>query len=317
MVNGGSKENSSFAPSEVVGFGMISSATVVTTDRLPEANTSANWKEVTEIIDDDAVLVVTILRAWGTRTGLIGTAVGNDIKGRKIARRLRELDIAGKVRISSKVTTPYELIISDGDGNRTYFWNRDPEVLKTLDTADLSMVRDAKLLYMDWYDGDHILPAMREARRWGVPVFLNFEHGHHDQELLTRYASYVTICQATTDDAQLQDNAEEIADKLLGKGISTALITMAKGGCLAATREEMVRVYAPRVDVVDGCAAGSTFSAGYIYGHLQGWSLETKVRFAVAASSLKCTVVGACAFPPAQVQRLAGQLEIQRCASHL
>lgn len=302
---------------EVVGFGTVSSATLIVANRLPEANTGADWKEVTELIDDDAVLVVTILRGWGTRTGLVGTTLGNDISGRRIARRLEELGIAGKVRISSKVKTPYEVIISDRDGNRTYFWNRDPEVLKTLDTADLSMIREAKLLYVDWYDGDHILRPMKEAMRWGVPVFLNFEHGHSDQELLACYAPYVTICQAITDEAQLQDNTEEIADRLLEKGISTALITMAKNGCLAVTQEEVMRVYAPQMDVVDGCAAGSTFSAGYIYGHLQGWSLEAKVRFAVAAASLKCTVVGPRAFPQAQVQRLAGELKVQRYTKHL
>jgi len=215
------------------------------------------------------------------------------------------------------VTTPYELIISDADGNRTYFWNRDPEVLKTLDTADLSIMQDAKLVYMDWYDGDHILRPMKEAMRCEVPVFLNFEYGHSDKELLARYASYLAICQATTDDAQHQENAQEIADKLLEEGISTALITLARHGCLAATRDEVLRVHAPRMDVVDGCAAGATFSAGYIYGHIQGWNLEAKVRFAVAAASLQCTVVGSCAFPQAQVQRLAGQLEVEHRGKRL
>ena len=74
------------------------------------------------------------------------------------------------------------------------------------------MIQEARLLYVDWYDGDHILRPMKEAMRWGVPVFLNFEYGHSDQELLACYAPYVTICQAITDDAQLQDNTEEIAD---------------------------------------------------------------------------------------------------------
>ena len=317
MDDSGNRESGSSALAEVVGFGAIASVTLVVADRLPEPNTGTDWREVTELIDDDAVLVVSILRGWGTRTGLIGTTLGNDVNGRRIVRALQNLDIAGKVRLSRKVTTPYELIISDAAGNRTYFWNRDPKVLETLDTADLSMIRTARTLYVDWYDGDHILRPMREAARWGVPVFLNIEHGHCDLELLARYAPYVAICQANTDQAQLQDNGDEIADRLLENGISTALITMAERGCLVATREERVRVYAPEINVVDGCAAGATFSAAYIYGQLQGWRLEEKTRLAVAASSLKCTVVGPRAFPWAEVQRLAGQLEIQHCASHL
>jgi sugar/nucleoside kinase (ribokinase family) len=317
MVENGSRENGGPVPAEVVGFGLISSVTLVVADRLPEANTGTDWREVTEIIDDDAVLVVTTLRGWGARTGLIGTTLGDDANGRRIARALQNLDIAGEIRLSSEVTTPYELIISDAEGNRTYFWNRDPKILETLDTADLSMIRHASALYVDWYDGDHILRPMREAERWGVPVFLNFEHGHYDLELLARYAPYVATCQANTDQAQLHDNAEEIADRLLESGISTALVTMAERGCLVATRQERVRVYAPEVNVVDGCAAGATFSAAYIYGQLRGWCLEDMARLAVAASSLKCTVVGPRAFPWAEVRRLARQLRIQQCPRHL
>ena len=77
-------------------------------------------------------------------------------------------------------------------GARTYFWERAPEVLATLDTADLSLLAGAGLLYVDWYDGDHILRAMDEAIRLGMPVFLNFEHGHADSELLKRYAGRAT-----------------------------------------------------------------------------------------------------------------------------
>ena len=317
MAAGGNTENGSPATLDVVGFGMISTATVVVADHLPEPNTGVDWQEVSELIDDDAVLIVTILREWGIRTGLIGTTLGDDVNGRRIVQALQKLGIAGEVRISPKVTTPYELIISDAAGNRTYFWNRDPNVLKTLDTADLSMIRNTRTLYVDWYDGDHILRPMREAARWEVPVFLNFEHGHGDLEPLSRYAPYATICQATTDHAQRQDNADEIADRLLASGIPTALVTMAERGCLAVTGEERVRVYAPEINVVDGCAAGATFSAAYIYSQLQGWHLADRARFAVAASSLKCSVAGARPFPRDQVQRLAGQLKVERYTSHL
>ena len=56
--------------------------------------------------------------------------------------------------------------------------------------------------------------------------------------------------------------------------------------------EEVVRVYAPSVEAVDGCGAGATFSAGFIYGYLHGWNLMDRLRFATAAASLKVTRVG-------------------------
>jgi len=55
----------------------------------------------------------------------------------------------------------------------------------------------------------------------------------------------------------------------------------------------IVRVHAPSVHAVDGCGAGATFSAGFIYGHLKGWDLERSARFLPrAAASLKVTRPG-------------------------
>ena len=72
--------------------------------------------------------------------------------------------------------------VSDSGGARTYFWQRTAQILETLDTADLSPLRGSRILYVDWYDGDHILRAMDEAIRLDIPVFLNFEHGHADPQ---------------------------------------------------------------------------------------------------------------------------------------
>ena len=76
------------------------------------------------------------------------------------------------------------------------------------------------------------------------------------------------------------------------------------------TQDESIRVHAPKLDVVDGNGAGATFSGGFMYGTLQGWDLERTARFAVAAASLKCTVVGLAAFPVNEIEALADQLTV-------
>jgi len=184
-------------------------------------------------------------------------------------------------------------------------------VLNTLDTADLSLLKGSRLLYVDWYDGDHILRAMDEALRLDLPVFLNFEHGHADPGLLERYGSRATICQAVTDAAQRGEVPPlEVAHKLLKSGVQTALITMAGEGCLAVNGSQVVRVHAPSVHAVDGCGAGATFSAGFIYGFLKGWDLEKSARFATAAASLKVTRPGLQMFPIVEISAMAAQLPV-------
>lgn len=302
-------------PPFYVGFGMLTPVEILVVDTLPEHNTGALIKGVSEFIFDDAAIVACLLRQWEIPSGIIGTAVGDDSRGHRLAHQLADWGVQGEVRFSREIATPFEVDVSDSSGARTYFWQRTPQVLNTLDTADLSQIRAARLLYVDWYDGDHILRAMDEAVRLGIPVFLNFEHGHADPDLLRIYAGRATICQAVTDAAQVgQESPLEVARKLLGTGVKTALITLAGEGCLAARADQMVRVHAPKVAAVDGCGAGATFSAGYVYGLLQGWQLVDTLRFATAAASLKVTRPGLDMFPINEILVLGASLKVEQAS---
>jgi sugar/nucleoside kinase (ribokinase family) len=296
-----------------VGFGMLTPVAIMVVEELPKHNTGALVKEVSEFVFDDAAIIACLLSQWDIPSAMIGTAVGDDPRGHILAQQLTEWGVQGKVRHSRDIRTPWEVDVSDETGARTYFWERPPLVLNTLDTANLSLIKGASLLYVDWYDGDHILRAMDEANRLGVPVFLNFEHGHADPELLKRYASRALICQAVTDAAQQGEVPPlEVARKLLKMGVQTVLITMAAEGCMAVEGSQVVRVYAPPVHAVDGCGAGATFSAGFIYGRLMGWEMERSARFATAAASLKVTRPGLQMFPINEIDTLAAQLMVER-----
>ena len=305
--------NTKKIPPAYVGFGMLTPVTIMVLDRLPKHNTGALVREFSEFVFDDAAIIACVLRQWGVPTGMIGTAVGDDPRGHALANQLEEWGVQGKVRFSKDIKTPMEVNVSDKTGARTYFWHRPPEMLATLDTAELSLLDGAQLMYADWYDGEHIVRAMDEANRLNVPVFLNLEHGHKDPQLLKKYASRVSICQAVTDAAQLGSTRSmlQTARKILRSGIKTALVTMAKAGCLVAQGNQAVNVYAPRVKAVDGCGAGATFSAGFIYGYMNNWDLEASARFATAAASLKVTRAGLQMFPVEEIQALASKLRVQ------
>lgn len=303
------------SPPSYVGFGMLTPVYIMALDKLPKHNTGAVVHQVSEYVYDDAAIIACNLSQWGVPTGMIGTTVGDDLLGHHVADTLEKMGVQGKVRFTKKYKTPLEVNISDKKGARTYFWQRSEEILSTLDTADLSLIKKSKLLYVDWYDGDaHILRAMKEAHKQKVPVFLNFEHGHKNPDLLKKYAGLVTICQAVTDAAQIGKKQAMlgVARKLFNAGIKTAIITMASEGGMVVQGEEIIRVYAPKVKAVDGSGAGATFSSGYIYGYLQGWGLEESVRFAIAAASLKVTRSGLQMFPVKEIMALARKLRVER-----
>jgi sugar/nucleoside kinase (ribokinase family) len=297
-----------------IGFGMLTPVYIMALDKLPKHNTGAIVHQVSEYVYDDAAIIACNLRQWGVSTGMIGTAVGDDLLGHYVADTLDGMGVQGKVRFTKKYKTPLEVNVSDKSGARTYFWQRSKQILETLDTADLSMLKGAKLMYVDWYDGDYIIRAMNEARRHDVPVFLNLEHGHNDPEILEKYASRATICQAVTDAAQIGRKGAmlNVAKKLLKAGIKTAIITMASHGCMVVQNDEIIRIHAPKVKAVDGSGAGATFSSGFIYAYLKKWRLEESVRFAIAAASLKVTRSGLKMFSVKEVKELASKLQVDR-----
>ncbi len=294
---------------DVVCFGMVVPALTFVVDEFPQHNTGATIQQVAEFISDDAAIVAALLRGWRVRSGLIGTALGNDARGRAAIRKLKQIGILGTFRLSHLFPTPREVNVSDRTGHRTYFWQRDPNVLATLDTADLSLLTRAKMLYVDWYDGDHIIRPMQEAARLGIPVFLNLEHAHEFPDALY-YARHATIVQANTNAAQRGGDALAIAHRILDCGAQTVLMTLAGDGCIAVTRQQTIRVEAPRVEVIDGCGAGAAFSAGFMYAQLRGWDLERSLRSAVAAGSFKCTRVGLNPLPLQAIKRLASAIDI-------
>lgn len=302
-------------PPAYVGFGMLTPVVILVVEQLPEHNTGALIRDVSEFIFDDAAIVACLLRQWDVPAGMIGTAVGDDMRGHNLARQLKDWGVQGEVRFSKDIKTPLEVDISDQTGARTYFWQREKHVLATLDSADLSLLQGAQMLYVDWYDGDHIVRAMNEAARLGVPVFLNLEHAHTDPALLARYAGRASICQAVTDAAQKEgSNPLEVARKLIQQGVETAIITLASEGSLVVSGQEVLRVHAPQMVAVDGCGAGATFSAGFIYGRLQCWSLEESIRFATAAASLKVTRAGLEMFPIDEIKALAAKVDFEKLA---
>jgi len=303
-------------PARVVGFGMLTPVAILVVENLPEHNTGALIKEVSEYIFDDAAIVACLLRQWGMPTGIIGTSVGDDARGHALAVQLQEWDVNSEVRFSKEFKTPLEVDVSDETGARTYFWQRESRVLATLEEADLSMLDEAELLYVDWYDGDHILRAMDKAVKRKIPVFLNFEHGHADPDLLKKYAGRATICQAVTDAAQKDDsNPIDVAQKIIRAGAQTVLITLAGEGSLVVQGEKILRIRAPRVTAVDGCGAGATYSAGFIFATLNNWNLVQSARFATAAASLKVTRPGLEMFPIKEILTIAEQIEVEELSA--
>ena len=88
--------------------------------------------------------------------------------------------------------------------------------------------------------------------------------------------------------------AEPFARAAVGSHAAlTIVVTLGAQGALAVNREQMWRVHAPAVDVVDTTAAGDAFVGAFAASLKRGNELSHALRFGVAAGSLACTAHGA------------------------
>ena len=96
MVNGRNVSgslNMKSSPPAYVGFGMLTPVYIMSLDRLPEVNTGAVVHEISDYVYDDAAIIACNLSQWGVPSGLIGTAVGDDMLGHYIRDKLRDFGV--------------------------------------------------------------------------------------------------------------------------------------------------------------------------------------------------------------------------------
>ncbi len=295
---------------DVVCFGVLSYLQLMVVEEIAGRNGGTAITQKFDSFGDDAAIVAAMLHEWGVHSRLVPSALGEDEYGRKVAAVIERLGLDTDLTVDPKIETVFEVSIADHTGDRTYYYQRTPQAVTTLDRADLGSLQNARFLYVDWYDGDHILRPIETAAKLGVPLLVNIESQFDNRELLHALGPAAAVCQVTLDEPDVAGKMEEAAQAVLGAGVGTALVTGGALGCLAADNNEMVRVETPQVEVADGNGAGSCFAAGFIYGRLQEWPLERCARFATAQASLKCSRVGYTPFPVEDGERLAATLVV-------
>ena len=274
---------------ELISFGILTHWYSFLTDTKLIPNTSNNVIDTKEQIGDDASIVALTAQKLGINSAIIGTDLSDDESGKKIIELLNKSHVNAFYKINPYIKTSKEVSISDPSGSRTFFWERNSEVLSTLSSVNLSIIDKAKLLYVDWYDGDYIIKPMQKARDSGISVFLNLEDKHSDESIIKKLLPFTTICQVTVDKNQKNTDSSKILEKIMAyKNIEICIVTLAKHGSIGVTKTSTVRIKNKPINVIDTSGAGATFSAGFITGYLKGWKLNECMLFASAAANLKC-----------------------------
>ena len=258
------------------------------------------------------------LATLGARTAFIGQ-VADDQLGTIYRHDLRAAGVQFDTPArDGEHPTGRCLILVSPDGQRTMNTLLGASHYLPAEAIDDELVAGASILLLEGYLWDPPEPraAMRRAidiaRKAGRKValatcadFCVHMHGKDFRSLIND--GLIDILLANEEEAGiLEGTGPDSAIESLGRDVPLLVVTRAEKGAVAIHNGERVEIAAEPIErVVDTTGAGDLFASGFLYGHVQGRSLEESLRIGAIAAAEVISHYGA--RPEADLKALVKQ----------
>src|SRR5579859_1888608 len=278
---------------DLVGVGLNATDTLIPLAKYPERGSKVEYSSVSVMPGGQAASTVVACQSWGLSTRYIGR-LGDDDAGRLHRREFARTGVDARTIEVPGAASPQSLIVVDAGGERTVLCRRDDRLL--LQPADLERewIVSARALHVDGYETAAATQAARWARKAGIPVIADLDETYPGVDDLIENIDYLIVSRDFPGRLTGEQNLEWALRRMQQRyGCTVTAATLGQDGVLAWDGKRTYLHPAYRVTVVDTTGAGDIFHAGFIYGLLQGWTLERQLDFACAAAALNCTASGA------------------------
>ena len=278
---------------DLVGVGLNATDTLIPLASYPERGSKLEYRTASIMPGGQTASAVVACQSWGLRTRYVGR-LGNDDAGRLHRSEFTRTGVDARVIEVAGAASPQSLILVDGGGERTVLCRRDERLLLQPDDLDRNWIVRARALHVDGYETVAATVAARWAREAGIPVIADLDETYPGVEDLLQNIDYLIVSRDFPGRLTGERSLEMALRRMhVHYGCTVTAATLGQDGVLAWDGRRFHLRSAYRVPVVDTTGAGDIFHAGFIYGLLQGWTLEQRLDFACAAAALNCTASGA------------------------
>lgn len=222
--------------------------------------------------------------------------VGDDPTGNRIIEDIAGygVDVSG-IQRAAGMRSPISSVCIGADGERQVVSYLHPQLFGPPHRLPLEMLPSARAVLADvrWPDGG--TAALTEARKRGIPAVLDYER------VATAHQRRIGMLKQATHVLFSADGLEFLSDTAdVGKGLEFASrktdawvgVTCGEDG-VHWLQDGIVRSMPSfEVDAVDTLGAGDLFHGAFALALAEAQSVESALRFASAASALKCTRFG-------------------------
>jgi ribokinase len=236
--------------------------------------------------------------------------LSDDEFGSIILRGLKAfgVDVAPVLIEPGKISPTSFVHVDERTGRRLVRYTRGSTTLLEPGELPRGLLDDARILLVDGRNPSVHIAAAERAKALGVTVLLDARRlGAGMGELLDLSDIVIGNERFAAEFSHSSDMKRSLVE-LTRMGPKIAVITQGEEGAIALENETLVRQPAFPVEVYDTTGASEVFRGAFIYGQLQGWSLDRCLPFANAAAALNCRHLGGVGSIPslAEVTAAAG-----------
>lgn len=226
--------------------------------------------------------------------------VGQDALGEHFVQYMKQLGIVGLFSKSIHPTAQVLCLITP-DGQRTMRFCAGCSAEMSAHFLHPNYFKDVKLMHIDaytMYNGDLVERVMQMAKEANAKVSIDlssFEIIRRFHEPLQKLLmQYVDIVFANEDETKSLTGLGAFEGCLkLQESCPIAVVLIGKEGCLVGHQGQVFHSPGFPAQVVDSTGAGDLFASGFLYGYLQGYSLQKCARLGNRLGSAIVEVQGA------------------------
>jgi sugar/nucleoside kinase (ribokinase family) len=286
---------------DVIVVGELNADLILSGDVVP------TFGQVEKVVDDASLVMGSSSAIFacgaarlGLRVAFVGK-VGDDALGHFELGELQRhgVDTSGVI-IDPTLKTGLTVILSRDDDRALLTYLGTIAALR-YDEIDQALLARGRHLHLgSYFLLDELRPDIprlfRDAHRLGLTVSLDTNYDPKEQwdgGLREALAEVDIFLPNRTELLAISGQSEvDAALQVLGAQVPTVAVKLGADGARALHRGSFVDAEPLSVQVVDTTGAGDSFDAGYVYGHLAGWSVAEALRMACVCGALSTRAVG-------------------------
>ncbi|HEV2800699.1 MAG TPA: carbohydrate kinase family protein [Pyrinomonadaceae bacterium] len=288
---------------DAVGFGLNAVDHLIVVPAYPAFDTKTRFDSHVQAAGGQTASAMVALRRLGLRTAYAGR-FGSDTEGRFGLETLKSegVDTEFAQVVEGARNQIAFIIIDAGTGERTILWQRDERLGYAPGEAPTGFAARGRVLHLDAHDPPACARLAREARAAGTIVSADIDNIYEGlPELLPLIDVLISSSEFPRRLTGIADERAALRE-LKTRLHPEAIVGMTLGVRGALVYQEGRFLESDAFAVPGGCrdttGAGDAFHAGFLYGLLQGESVETCLTLGSAVAALKCRDLGARAALP-------------------